>query len=225
MRISVIIPALNEEAALPLTLARLMSEKPHEIIVVDGGSTDGTVPIAEQRGVRVVLGSRGRASQMNAGAAAATGDAFLFLHADCSLQPGSIVAAQRSLARRGVSAGCFKMHVPLPHPLYRSIAWCATARVRLFGIAYGDQGIFVRRDIFQRVGGFPQLKLMEDVWFSLKLRRVGRITVADRRIDVSPRRWQSQGIIRQTIRNWLLTALAAVGVHPNRLARMYPHVR
>ena len=109
--------------------------------------------------------------------------------------------------------------------LYRWIDACATARVRLTGLVYGDQGLFLSRQLFQRLGGFPELRLMEDVFFSRMLRRHGRITVAPSRIFVSARRWQRTGLLRQTLRNWTLTGLAAGGVHPDRLARFYPATR
>jgi hypothetical protein len=109
--------------------------------------------------------------------------------------------------------------------LYRLIGACATARVRLTGLIYGDQGLFVERRLFSKIGGFPTLRLMEDMLLSKALRREGRVVVAPRRIFVSPRRWQRQGILRQTLRNWTLTALAAGGVHPDRLAAFYPVVR
>jgi hypothetical protein len=117
------------------------------------------------------------------------------------------------------------MQVEAPGLLYRSIDAAATARVRFTGLVYGDQGLFLRRDRFRHVGGFPQLRLMEDVFISKELRRFGRIVVAPKRIFVSPRRWRNQGIIRQTLRNWTLTAFAAGGVHPDRLAAYYPQVR
>jgi rSAM/selenodomain-associated transferase 2 len=224
MPVSVIIPTLNEEGCLGETLCRLHEQKPHEILVVDGGSTDATCRIAADAG-RLLHGPRGRAVQMNLGAAHATGDVLLFLHADCSPEPGALTAAERCLARRGVVAGCFRMTVASPGWAYRLIGTAATARVRLTGLIYGDQGLFVRRDGFERVGGFPQLRLMEDVFLSLRLRRQGRMVVAPPRIFVSPRRWQQQGVIRQTLRNWTLTALAAGGVHPDRLAAYYPVVR
>jgi rSAM/selenodomain-associated transferase 2 len=224
MTVSVIIPTLNEEGCLGETLRRLSEQKPYELIVVDGGSTDATCQIAASSG-RVLHGPRGRAAQMNHGAAHATGDVLLFLHADCSLESGALAAAERCLARRGVAAGCFRMAVESPGLVYRLIGAAATARVRLTGLIYGDQGLFVRRDRFQRVGGFPVLRLMEDVFLSLALRRQGRMVVAPRRIFVSPRRWHHQGVIRQTLRNWTLTALAAGGVHPDRLAAYYPVVR
>lgn len=162
---------------------------------------------------------------MNLGASQATGDLLLFLHADCKLEPGALEEVQRVLQGRGVAGGCFTMAIRERHLLYRSIELCATARVRLTGVAYGDQGIFLRRDLFRKLGGFPSLRLMEDLFFSLKLRRQGRVVVAAKRIYVSPRRWQRVGIVRQSCRNWLLTALAAGGVHPDKLAKLYPAIR
>jgi hypothetical protein len=117
------------------------------------------------------------------------------------------------------------MRVTAPGLAYRMIDACATARVRLTGLVYGDQGLFVSRRLFERVGGFPPVRLMEDVLISQALRRHGRVVVAPSRIFVSPRRWQRQGLVRQTLRNWALTALAAGGVHPDRLAAFYPVVR
>jgi rSAM/selenodomain-associated transferase 2 len=225
MAVSFIIPTLNEAAAIADTLRRLRGQGPGEIIVVDGGSGDGTPDRAAALADHVLSGPRGRAAQMNLGAAQAGGDVLLFLHADCSLEDGAAAQAERLLARRGVVAGCFRMTVEAPGLGFRLIDAAATARVRLTGIAYGDQGLFVRREVFARVGGFPPLRLMEDVFLSLRLRRLGRLAVAPARIFVSPRRWQRQGLVRQTLRNWTLTALAAAGVHPDRLARFYPAVR
>jgi hypothetical protein len=162
---------------------------------------------------------------MNLGAVHAVGDVLLFLHADCTLEPGALRAAEAALGRRGVAAGCFRMTVTAPGLLYRMIDACATARVRLTGLAYGDQGLFLYRDRFERLGGFPLLRLMEDVFISRALRRQGRIVVLPHRAFVSPRRWQRQGVIRQTLRNWALTGLAAAGAHPDRLAAFYPAVR
>ncbi len=224
MRVTVIIPTLNEAACLAETLGRLATEKPYEVFVVYGGSSDETCRIAAA-GARVLKGPRGRAAQMNHGAAHSTGDALLFLHADCTLEAGALRALGEALGRRGVAAGCFRMTVTAPGLAYRLIDACATARVRLTGLVYGDQGLFVRRDCFERLGGFPPVRLMEDVLISTRLRRLGRSVVVPQRIFVSPRRWQRQGVIRQTLRNWALTALAAGGVHPDRLAPYYPAVR
>ncbi len=224
MSISVIIPTLNEAAYLAQTLRSLRAEKPQEIIVVDGGSSDATCELAREAGP-VLHAPRGRAAQMNHGATHATGDVLLFLHADCMLEPGALHAAEECLGHRGVIGGCFRMRVMADGWTYRLIDTCATARVRLTGLIYGDQGFFVERRLFERIGGFPSLLLMEDMFFSKKLRRQGRIVVAPRRIFVSPRRWQRQGLVRQTLRNWTLTTLAAAGMSPNRLAAFYPIVR
>jgi rSAM/selenodomain-associated transferase 2 len=224
MAVSVIIPTLNEASCLPTTLAALRSLGPAEIIVVDGGSTDGT-PALAQAADRLLRAPRGRAWQMNAGAAAARGDVLLFLHADCQLEAGALVEAERLLRRPGVVAGCFRMRVQAPGPMYRLIDGAATARVRWAGLIYGDQGLFLRRETFMRLGGFPPLPFLEDLFFSRQLRRLGRLVVARTRIRVSPRRWQRSGLVRQTLRNWSLTLLACASVSPQRLAAYYPVVR
>lgn len=225
MSVSIIIPTLNEMSCLGDVLRQLREQRPREILVVDGGSSDDTCALAAAGADRLLHGPRGRAAQMNLGAAQASGDVLLFLHADCTLEPGALAEAERGLRQRGVVAGCFRMTVTAPGIVYRLIDACATGRVRLTGLVYGDQGLFVKRDRFVRVGGFPPLRLMEDVFLSKRLRRQGRMVVVPKRIFVSPRRWQRQGVLRQTLRNWTLTALAAAGVHPDRLAAFYPAVR
>jgi rSAM/selenodomain-associated transferase 2 len=225
MKISVIIPTLNEESCVAETLQSLRRQNPEEIIVVDGGSTDATRKIAALYADRVLEGPRGRAIQMNLGAAAATGDILLFLHADCSLEANALMEASRCLKRPRVAAGCFTMAVQASGLLYRSIDFCASARVRLTELVFGDQGLFLKRELFTAFGGFPEIALMEDVYFSKKLRQRGRIVVVKPRILVSPRRWQNKGLIPQTLRNWMMLAMAELGVSPNRLAAYYPQVR
>jgi rSAM/selenodomain-associated transferase 2 len=224
MPVSVIIPTWNEAASLGDTIAGLRKQQPHEIIVADGGSTDATRAAAAGAD-RFVEAPRGRAVQMNAGSAFATGDVLLFLHADCSLEAGGIAQAEHYLRRSNVAAGCFTMRVAAEGLIYRWIDFATTARVRLTGMIFGDQGLFLSREAFCRVGGFPMLRLMEDVYLSARLRRLGRVVVAPARIHVSPRRWQRSGILRQTVRNWTLLTLAAAGVHPDSLAAHYPNVR
>jgi len=224
MSVSVVIPTLNEEGVLGETLLRLREEAPHEVLVADGGSADATCRVAAAAD-RLLHAPRGRAAQMNCAAASATGDVLLFLHADSALEPGALRAAEAALRRPGVVAGCFRMAVAAPGWAYRLIDAAATARAGLTGLVYGDQGLFLRREVFERVGGFPPVRFMEDVWISRRLRRHGRVVVAPRRIFASPRRWRRQGVVRQTLRNWALTALAAGGVHPDRLAAYYPAVR
>jgi rSAM/selenodomain-associated transferase 2 len=222
--LSVIVPTLNEASVVAGTLAHLRALGPCEVIVVDGGSDDGTLQAAA--GADLVLsGPRGRAVQMNLGAARARGDVLLFLHADCRLETGALEAAGRCLGRRGVAAGCFRMRVTAERMAYRMIDAAATARVRLTGLVYGDQGLFVRRDLFERVGGFPPVRFLEDVLVSRALRRVGRVVVAPVRIFVSDRRWRRAGLLRQSVRNWTLLSLALAGVPPDWLGRFYPPVR
>ena len=224
MPVSVIIPVLNEAALIAGTISRSREQRPAEIIVVDGGSSDDTRRQAS--GADMVLDSApGRAIQMNAGAQQARGDHLLFLHADCKLDQGALAAIERLLFGKRFVAGCLTMRVEGDGALYRCIDAVATARVRLTGIVYGDQALFVRRRIFLDLGGFPPVRFMEDVAFSRVLSRRGRMVVLSHRVHVSLRRWRKAGIVRQTVRNWSLLALAAAGVHPDRLAAFYPLVR
>jgi rSAM/selenodomain-associated transferase 2 len=226
VRISVVIPTLNEAATIAGTLRRLARQGADEVIVVDASSLDGTAELARSAGVVVIDSPRGRGVQQNRGAAAATGDVLVFLHADCWLDEEAIAALRRFLNRHPrVVGGCFRMHIDGRHPLYRCIDLAAHLRAGLLGIPYGDQAIFVSRRGFERLGGFPDLSLMEDVAFALRLRRLGRVAVVSGRVFVSPRRWARNGVIGQTLRNWVLTVAAAAGVPVSILARFYPHVR
>ena len=225
MKISVIIPTLNEESCLGLTLDRLAEDWPAEVIVADGGSVDATLKIA-RRTARVVQAERGRAVQQNLGAAAATGDVLLFLHADCWPEPGWQAAVRSAVARPGFVAGCFRMRIDGKQQIFRAIERGGDLRVRWLGLPYGDQGIFLRRATFMGLGGFPPVSLMEDLLFMSRARMEGRIKLLRHPIHISPRRWERAGIVRQTLRNWMLTAQAIWGgVHPDRLARFYPAVR
>jgi rSAM/selenodomain-associated transferase 2 len=223
--VSVIIPTLNEAQCIAPAISAVRAQGPCEIIVADGGSEDDTLALAQEANA-VLRAPRGRAAQMNAGAARATQDSLLFLHADCRLETGALAALTASLERPHVRSGCFSMKVEAEGVLYRAIGWCATARVRLTGLVYGDQGLFMRRADFVRLGGFPPVRFMEDVLLSKLLRRLDRrVEVLPHKIYVSPRRWQKNGILGQTLRNWILTALAAAGVAPDKLAQYYSCVR
>jgi rSAM/selenodomain-associated transferase 2 len=223
--ISIIIPTLNEAAGIAEAIVRARAVQPAEVIVVDGGSTDGTLNLARQAGADACLTSeRGRANQQNNGAAASRGDVLLFLHADCWLEPGSLAAIDVVLRDPAFVGGCFQQRIDADGLRYRWLERGDALRVKLWTLAYGDQGIFVRKSVFDRLGGFPPLRFMEDLFFMKRLRREGRFVLLDERLHVSARRWQRHGVVRQTVRNWMLTALAQAGVSPDRLARFYSHV-
>ncbi len=222
--ISVIIPVLNEAKILDQSLSRLAPQlKGHELIIVDGGSSDKTVLIAKKYG-QVISAERGRARQSNAGAGAASGDILLFLHADVWLDSGAIEGVETAIAA-GYIGGAFKQRIEGEHPLYRLIERAADFRAKWLRIFYGDGGIFIGRSHFDRIGGFPNIPIMEEVELSRKLRRHGEATLVEPMIHISPRRWQKNGIIRTTLINWLITLLYLLRVPPNHLAKLYHHIR
>ena len=224
LSVSVIIPVLNEAERIADVIASTRAAGDCEVIVVDGDSDDGTVAAASTAD-QVLQAHRGRANQQNVGAQRATGEVFLFLHADCRLSAGAIGSMRAALRDVTVVGGCFRQRIDAPGLRYRWLESGNALRVNVFKWAYGDQGIFVRRDVFEQVGGFPDLKLMEDLFLVKSLKKRGRLVQLNDRLRVSARRWQRSGVVRQTARNWTLLALAQLGVSPNRLARFYPHVR
>ena len=224
LRTSIIIPTLNEEARIGAAIERARLLHPAEIIVVDGGSDDATVAAAKPAD-QVLTAPRGRAAQQNAGAAACSGAVLLFLHADCWLEPGSLAQVAAALADPNCVGGCFRQRIDAEGRCFRWLEHGNAWRVRCSWLAYGDQGIFVRREVFHRLGGFPDLALMEDLFFMKRLRNEGALAVLDGPLHVSARRWEKQGVLRQTARNWCLTILVHLGISPNRLARFYSHVR
>ena len=225
MNVSVVIPALNEAGHIAASIRSAIAAHFHEVIVVDGGSTDKTISIAADLDCHVLQTWAGRALQQNLGARHATGDVLLFLHADSRLFPGCLGQIQDVLADDHVLAGAFHHRIDARGALFRLIEQGNALRVRWFGMAYGDQGIFLRRDVFWKLGGFPDVRLMEDVLLMRRLRRRGRVVLLPGPLTISARRWRQQGIIRQTIRNWMLLAAASLGVSPNQLARLYPNRR
>ena len=222
--ISVIIPALNEAKILDQSLSRLSPQlKDHELIIVDGGSTDETPLIAKRYG-RVIATERGRAHQSNVGAAGARGDILLFLHADVWLDSGAIDGVEKAISS-GYVGGAFKQRIDGDHPLYRLIERAANFRAKWARIFYGDGGIFIRRAHFNQIGGFPDIPIMEEVGLSRKLRRCGEVTLVEPGIHISARRWQKNGIVRTTLINWLITLLYLLRIPPNNLAKLYRHIR
>jgi len=224
MSISVIIPTLNEAPRIAELIAATRQVGECEIIVVDGGSTDGTLERAAPADI-VLSSEPGRAKQQNLGAVASCGDVLLFLHADCQLPAGALDAICAAMQDERTIGGCFQQRIEADGWAYRWLERGNAGRVHWLGMAYGDQGIFVRRRVFEELGRFADVKLMEDVLLMKRLRRAGRFVLLDERLSVSARRWQKHGIVRQTLRNWLLLTLAMCGVPPNRLARFYPSTR
>jgi rSAM/selenodomain-associated transferase 2 len=221
--ISVIIPALNEQPGVGRAIRSAWHTGAGEVLVVDGGSCDETPRIAEQLGASVFRSAPGRARQQNVGAARAKGAILLFQHADCWLGSNCLHQVARVLNDTSDTvAGAFRQRIDGSGFLYRALEHGNAARAGRFGIAYGDQGIFVRRAIFEQLGGFAQVPLMEDVMLMRRLRGCGRIVLLPGPLHVSSRRWQRQGVIRQTARNWCLLAAYFCGVPPASLARHYP---
>ena len=226
MNISVIIPTRNEETNIAMAIERTATMSPHEVIVVDGGSTDNTVSIAEGCECVVISSAAGRAAQQNTGARQATGDVLLFLHADYWFESNPADQINERLKDERVAGGAFVHRIDSKGLLFRLIERGDSLRVQLWGSAYGDQGIFVRRQVFEELGGFPEVRLMEDVLFMRLLRKHSRIALLPGPLKTSARRWQKHGVIRQTLRNWSILTAEKFGVSPDRLAAYYePHWR
>jgi rSAM/selenodomain-associated transferase 2 len=223
VRLSIVIPVLDEARHVAILLPELVTACPGaEVVVVDGGSADGSPALAARiAGVRVVTSDRGRARQMNAGAAAASGDALLFLHADTRLPPGAAEAVLDALADPAVAYGRFDVRFDSRRPAFRLIAGLMNARSRLTGICTGDQAIFVRRATFAALRGYADIALMEDVELTRRLKRAGRLAALRLRVTTSGRKWEREGVARTVVLMWALRFLYAVGVRPDRLHRWY----
>ena len=219
--VSIIVPVLNEAAAIQAALVPLQAARREgaEVVVVDGGSRDGTPAMAAALADRVLPSPRGRAAQMNTGAHASRGATLLFVHADTVLPPGAIAAVEAAAARR--PWGRFDVTIEGSDPLLAVVAFCMNLRSRLTGIATGDQAIFARRAAFDAVGGFPEIPLMEDIALSRRLGRLGRPACLRERVLTSGRRWESHGVLRTILLMWRLRLEYALGADPHRLARRY----
>jgi rSAM/selenodomain-associated transferase 2 len=225
LRLSVVIPALNEEDDIAATVRSAIAPAVAEIIVVDGGSEDDTRAIAERAGARVVASARGRARQLNAGAAATRGDVLLFLHADTRLPRGFDRAVAAALSDAQVAGGRFDIDLQPSTPLIWLTARLISARSRLSRIATGDQALFVRRAVFEAIGGFPDQPIMEDLAFSIALKRRGGIACLRERVISSSRRWRKDGVVRTILLMWGLRFLYFCGVSPARLRSFYADTR
>jgi len=218
--ISIIIPALNEAESIGQTLDAAADEAA-ELIVVDGGSEDRTAEIARAHGATVVTSPRGRASQMNAGARIAHGEILLFLHADTLLPRGFAEASRRTLDQPGVAAGAFRLRIDGGGMRLRWVERTANWRSRSLQLPYGDQGFFLKAELFRSLGGFPELPLMEDLEMARRVRRRGRIAISPLAAVTSARRWERVGIVRATMLNQLFLLAYFLGMPPQRIAEWY----
>jgi rSAM/selenodomain-associated transferase 2 len=224
-RLTIVVPVLNEAAIIVAALQALkpLRARGAEVIVADGGSHDGTAALAEPLADRVITVAPGRGAPMNAGAALGTGDALLFLHADTTLPDNADRLIAVALAQR--AWGRFDLRIAGRHPLLAIVARMINWRSRLTGIATGDQAIFVTREAFHAVGGFPDLPLMEDIAISHRLKRLSRPFCIATPVVTSGRRWETNGVISTVLLMWRLRLAYYFGVEPALLAQRYADVR
>ncbi|MEZ6092787.1 MAG: TIGR04283 family arsenosugar biosynthesis glycosyltransferase [Pirellulaceae bacterium] len=220
MKLSVLIAAINEEAKIAASISSAFGGGASEVIVSDGGSTDRTTNVAKAGGARVIHSEQGRALQFNSAARLAIGEVILFLHADCILPPDFAEQIENAL-KQGAQCGVFRQRIDSDRFIFRLIELGNTWRVRLRNLAYGDQGIWIKKRLFHDLGEFPTTKLMEDYLFSETLRQKQRYSVLKGPLLISPRRWESQGVIRQTLLNWTIIRRYRRGASPDELAKVY----
>jgi rSAM/selenodomain-associated transferase 2 len=222
-KLSIIVPVLNEGEGIAATLDALADLRAlgTEVIVVDGGSRDATIQRARLRADRVIPAPRGRALQMNAGAAKATGDVLLFLHADTRLPRDADHVLLNGLERSGRAWGRFNVKIDGRSPLLILVGWLMGLRSRVTGIATGDQAIFVRRDAFQAAGGFPEIPLMEDIALCKRLKRISAPLCLSERVITSGRRWEQNGVLNTIVLMWRLRLAYFFGADPKELAEQY----
>jgi len=223
MTLSIIMPVLDEAASIGAVLAALapLRQRGAEVIVVDGGSRDRTAELAGPLADAVIAAPPGRAAQMNAGAAIARGDIFLFLHADTRLPDQADRLVRDGLAGARRTWGRFDVAIAGKNPLLRVVAFMMNLRSRLTGIATGDQAMFVTREAFRTVGGFPDIGLMEDIAMSRALKRHSAPLCLADKVATSGRRWETHGVVRTIVLMWRLRLAYALGAAPDRLARRY----
>jgi rSAM/selenodomain-associated transferase 2 len=225
MNISVIIPVLNEETSIALTLRSLVELTPFEVIIVDGGSTDRTAEICQQFAVKLLASQRGRARQMNLGARQASGDVLLFLHADTGLPASAFTDIATALGNPRYVGGRFDVELDGKHWMLKIVGAMINYRSRLSKVGTGDQAIFVRREVFERLGGYPDIPMMEDIAFCRALKRIGDVACLRSRVMTSARRWERDGVWRTILTMWVLKFLYFAGVPPARLKRFYADSR
>ena len=225
VNVSVIVPVFNEEKSIAATLRALAQLQPYETIVVDGGSQDGTRAVAAAFSVKIIAEERGRARQMNRGAREASGEVLLFLHADTCLPATAFADIAAALGDPRAVGGRFDVALDGSHWMLPVVARLISYRSRVSKVGTGDQALFVRRDVFQRMGGFPDIPLMEDIAFCRALKRLGEVACLRSRVITSARRWEVDGIWRTIFRMWTLKLLYLMGVSPEHLKQFYADTR
>ncbi|MEK7465883.1 MAG: TIGR04283 family arsenosugar biosynthesis glycosyltransferase [Planctomycetota bacterium] len=220
LSLAVVIPALNEEARIDAAVASAWAAGAYEVVVADGGSTDGTRERAAAV-ARVIASPQGRAAQMNSGAAATKSDVVLFLHADSRLPRDAAALVRSVLADPLVRAGAFRMRFDAPGFYFRFITALSHARAWWWGITLGDQAIFARRELFRSLDGFRDLPILEDLDFADRARRAARFRVLKAEVLTSARRWELRGRLRTSVSNWAILFLYKLGMRPEALAGLY----
>ena len=221
VKISIIIPTLNEAENIKKAIATTQRSINIEVIIVDAGSEDGTVEIAQSLGVKVISSFPGRAVQMNTGAVAATGEILLFLHADTCLPTGFDDMVRTALQQPGTVAGAFKLRIDASLLSLRWVEWGINVRSHFYQMPYGDQAIFLTKAVFQQIGNFPQLPIMEDFELMRRLKRIGRIVIIPTPVVTSARRWLQKGVFKTTLLNQIVIIAYLLGVSPERICRWY----
>jgi rSAM/selenodomain-associated transferase 2 len=219
--ISIIIPTLNEENNLDNLLSSLQAYQNVEIIVADGGSTDKTVDITRNHTVQVVTSPAGRGIQQNEGAKIASGNILVFLHCDTMLPDDFPNMIYTILNQPETAAGAFRLKINAKGRGYRLIEWGVNVRTRLLSLPYGDQVLFMKKNIFDQAGGFPNLPLLEDIMLIRRLKSLGKIRIAKASVNTSARRWQRLGMVKTTLINQIILAGYIIGIKPETLARLY----
>jgi rSAM/selenodomain-associated transferase 2 len=225
LKVSIIIPTLNEELVLKSTLTQIQQLLPHELIVSDGGSKDNTCDITNRLGHRLITSSAGRALQMNAGADGATGNILLFLHADSRLEPESYQKMLECMQNPKWIGGAFALCIESGKWSLKLITLLANMRSRYFGLAYGDQGFFVRKEVFNDMNGFSPIAICEDLDFYRRLTKKGDVILLKEKAHTSPRRWVQEGIVFTTARNFIIAILFGLGFPPRILTKWYLTIR
>jgi len=224
-KLSVIIPVFNESRIINAAidhLYHLKSAGSFEIIVVDGNPAGDTIKAITRPGVKKVISAKGRGLQMNTGAAIAAGDVLLFLHADTMLSHDALEQIFKLFEQDDVVGGAFDLGIQSKKKIFRLIEKMASIRSRLTGIPYGDQAIFLEKRFFDRVGGFKDIPIMEDVELMRRIKKAGlKIKFVPRKVQTAPRRWEKEGIVYATLRNWTLMTLYLLGVSPQKLKKFY----